>query len=94
MVLFRTSNLWSKCIVKQCKRDNLDSRVAVAFEFYDETGEGVVTPLELQRQLAKLGMSVTHAEATAMITAVSSDVDARGRPQCNLEQLQSFLKKD
>ena len=63
------------------------------FSYFDDTNNGFVTPAELQRRLNRLGMGLSEADATRMITAASSDVDARGRPQVSFESFRRYLMR-
>jgi len=78
-------------LMTECKKLQSDADLRLAFDYYDATGEGYITATELQRQLNKLGMDCSQADAIAMIQACSGDVDARGRPRCSFEQFKLYL---
>ena len=75
-----------------CKQRSKDSELRDAFDFFDQTRDGSVTPAELYRQLRAVGMGVTEAECDTMIRMASDQVDARGRPQVTFDQLVAYLE--
>ena len=74
-----------------CKSRSRSDELRLAFDFYDQTNDGTVTPAELYRQLRAVGMGVTEAECETMIRMASDQTDARGRPQVTYEQLEAYL---
>jgi hypothetical protein len=69
-------------LVREARKNQGESDLRLAFEFYDATGEGQVTATELHRQLSSLGMDISLAECETMIKAASSDLDKRYGGRC------------